>query len=141
MLKQFRALIANALILWFLSSANTYAVNVSITDNCQRTVSGSPASSTSVAANGDISVSGLSGSYVPALGGCDTYTINDAPVCTLSASQTTVQTGSTVTLYAKCSLAPSTYSWRGPPGGPAAPASPTTTPSIQLTFPNPGAYT
>jgi len=124
---------AASIVLFTSSIASAQGFGLSITDTCGNSLSGT-GSSTSVDANGNVSIPAISTTY--AVLGCETPAPT-VPACSLSASQTIVGTGTPVTLIAKCNPAPTGWSWVAPANAPSAPSGQSAT----QTFSTPGAYT
>jgi hypothetical protein len=127
-----------------LLSGDALAVNIAVNDACGKSLSGSTGASTLVSSAGDLALSQVSGArYTAGIGQCDAVAAGDTPKCTLSslATKTTAGSAGTVTLFAKCSASPTSFTWNVPSGGPALPSGASSTNTIDLTFTAAGSYT
>jgi hypothetical protein len=136
------AIVATLFSTPFLAIGRAEAASLSLQDSCGRSTSGTAsktdpnASVVTADQNGGLTITDYSGSYA-AIGDCQTST--SKPVCALSASNTKVTKGSTVTLFAKCTSPTDTITWNSPAGSPTL--NPVSTFAKTVTLSSSGAYT
>lgn len=125
-------------------SGTAYAAGLSLQDACDRKTAGTAQKSDPNAAtlsadpSGTVAITDYSGSYA-VVGDCE-VTPSKAPVCAISASNTKVAKGSTVTLFAKCTAPTDSLTWNIPVGTPSLSASTVTAFAKTVTLTDAGAY-
>lgn len=124
------------------ASMSAGAVSISLQDSCSKSMGGSLGAGVVVdPGSGNLATTQLSATYTAGVGSCIPLAADNKPICVLSASETAIAVGRTISLYANCSSTPQSLAWTLPFGGPTPAAISGTPNAFSLTLPTTGVYT